>query len=55
LRRGDTDTHIRYIHDRVPVAAELPNLLGIDLQQQVGAMSVGDRASVHVWDLDAAT
>ncbi len=39
---------------RVPVAAELAYLLGIDLEKQVRAMYVACRCRMHVGDLDAA-
>lgn len=33
------DAHIRHVHNCMPVAAELTNLLGIDLQKKIGPVT----------------
>ena len=38
FRRRTADTHIRDIHNRMPVTAELADLLGINFKQNVCAM-----------------
>lgn len=53
--RRYADTHIRYVHNRMPVAAELANLLGIDIEQQISAMPVTGSRSEHVWNLQPTT
>ena len=55
IGRGDTHAHISNIHNRVPVAAELSDLLRVDLQQQVSAMAVAGGVGEHVMDFQAAS
>jgi len=51
---GSSNAYIGDIHDRVPVAAELADLLGVDFEKQISPMHVAGGTGVHVRDLEAA-
>lgn len=54
FRRRSAHAYISDIHDRMPVAAKLANLLGIDIEQQVCAMPGTSGARAHVLDIKSA-
>ena len=55
LRRREPDSHIHYIHDRVPIAAELAHLLRVYIQQQVSAMRRPRSDRDNIRHLDASS
>lgn len=54
LRRRAAETNIRYIHNRVPIAAQLANLLGINFEKQVGAMKHAVRFRANVRNFNSS-
>src|SRR5438034_1428157 len=54
LWSGRADPDVSHIHNRMPVTAELSNLLGVNFQQQVGAMRMPVRCGMDVGHLEAA-
>ena len=54
LWSGRADPGVSHIHNRMPVTAELSDLLGINFQQQVGPMSMPVRCGMDVGHLEAA-
>src|SRR3954453_15065001 len=46
--RRDSHADIHPVNDRVPVAAKLANLLGVDIEQKTGALPVAVGECLHV-------